>query len=117
MAYLSPTTLTCPTCGFAARIKLVEGVGPGSRRGDIPYRRYNSAPPFAEHLDAKGKPTGTLLCPKDATPVWTNQPSATMEGPLTEREMAHRKRASANASKMSRRAGGPMKPIQPKRSS
>jgi len=72
MAYLSPTTLTCPECGFSARIKIVVGVGPGSRKGDIPYRRFRTADPFTPELK-DGKKTGTLLCPNDGTPVWTNQ--------------------------------------------
>ncbi len=66
MAYLQPTTLTCPTCQFSAQIKVVVGIGPGSNRGDIPYERYKSAPPFTEGEN------GQLLCLHDGTVVWTN---------------------------------------------
>ena len=66
MAYLKPTTLTCPTCDFSAEVKIVVGIGPGSNRGDTPYERYRSAPPFTEGDN------GTLLCPNDGTVVWTN---------------------------------------------
>lgn len=135
MAFLKPAKLTCPTCSLTGMIQVVVGVGPLSRKGDIPYQSYNKTGPFTEHLDAHGKKTGSLLCPKDGTPVWTNRPSATMEGPLTEREIsrlplpgpfhgppnprdsfdprrAHLKRA---AQKSARRFGGPVKRSGPKK--
>lgn len=135
MAYLNPTTLTCPECGFSARIKIVVSVGPGSRKGDIAARSFLNPEPFNAELK-DGKKTGTLLCPNDATPVWTNKRGYTMEGPMTEREMRRRLPKSGPFSgphnprdpfsapplkratpKMARRTGGPVKPIQPKRSS
>lgn len=85
MAYLSPTKLTCPTCGLSARVELVVGVGPGSRKGDLPYRQYREEGPFVASETASG--LGQLLCPEDGTVVWTNQRAAQALGPLTEREM------------------------------
>jgi hypothetical protein len=72
LAYLSPTTLTCPDCGFSARIKIVVSMGPGSRKGDIAARRFLNPEPFEAELK-DGKKTGTLLCPNDGTVVWINQ--------------------------------------------
>jgi hypothetical protein len=66
MAYLKPTTLTCPTCDFSAEIKIVVGIGAGSNRADTPFEHFKSAPPFTEGAE------GTLLCPRDGTVVWTN---------------------------------------------
>ena len=74
MAYVSSTTLTGPDCGSFARGKIVVSVGPSSLRGDLPARSFHHAEPFtAEFKD--GKKTGTLLCPNDGTPVWTNRPT------------------------------------------
>lgn len=75
MAYLNPTTLTCSDCGFSARIKIVVSVGPGSRKGDIAGRSFLRPDPFTAQTDEDGQKTGTLLCPHDATPVWTNRPT------------------------------------------
>lgn len=86
MAYLKPTRLKCPKCGFKATIKLVVGVGPGSRRGDVPYENYHSFLPFTEEAHPDGKPTGRLLCPEDGTVVWTNTRSYRALGPLTQKE-------------------------------
>ena len=74
MAYLNPTKLTCPNCDLVAEIRIVVGVGPGTLKGDTPYRRYHNPGPLTEQLDETGKPTGALLCPNDGTVVWTNQP-------------------------------------------
>ncbi len=117
MAYLTPTTLTCPSCGFKGKVETVTGAGPGMRKGDIPYRSYMSAGPFTEHLDAQGKKTGSLLCPQDGTPVWTNQPSVLAFGPITSQEherTEHRRSPMAPGNGKSIfgvRAQGPMQPV------
>ena len=89
MAYLAPTLLTCATCGLEARIEIVVGEGPASRKGDIPYRSYNDPAPFVKEVQ-DDKRTGRLLCPEDGTPVWTNQPGRRAFGPLTAKEMQGR---------------------------
>ena len=89
MAYLKPKRLKCPKCGFQATIKTVIGVGPGSRRGDVPSKRFHSCVPFVAETSAAGKPTGRLLCPNDATPVWTNMRGYRALGPLTEKEQGN----------------------------
>ena len=66
MAYLQPTTLTCPTCQFSVQVKIVVGIGPVSARGDIPSRRYRAAPHFKEATP------GELLSPHEGTVVWTD---------------------------------------------
>ncbi|WP_371226213.1 hypothetical protein [Roseovarius sp. 2305UL8-3] len=86
MAYLTPPTkLICPTCGFEGHIVVVVGVGPGSRRGDIPQRYFNESGPFAKGRTEDG--IGTLNCPKDGTLLWTNKRGARAYGPLTMKEM------------------------------
>ncbi len=85
MAYLSPSKLTCPTCGLSAQVETVVGVGPGSRPGDIPYRSYNEAGPFTEGKTDDG--AKSLFCPEDGTCVWSNSPSKRAYGPLTKQEM------------------------------
>lgn len=74
MAYLDRTKLTCPSCGLTDTIRIVVGVGPHSRKGDVPYRTYHAPGPFAEERDDHDKKTGRLLCPRDQSPVWTNKP-------------------------------------------
>lgn len=118
MAYLSPPmTCTCPTCGFKGSLVVVTGVGPQSRKGDIPYKSYKSPGPFTEHLDAQGKKTGSLLCPNDGTPVWTNQRAASAFGPITKEEHQSRERrrrpvAPGNSkSPFGVPAQGPMQPV------
>ncbi|WP_299192304.1 hypothetical protein [uncultured Litoreibacter sp.] len=124
MAYLSPPiTCTCPTCGFKGRFVVVTGVGPQSRKGDIPYKSYKSPGPFTEHLDAQGKKTGSLLCPNDGTPVWTNQRAATAFGPITrdehQRDMRRRTPTALGGPKnpFGVKAIGPMQPTWLKRKS
>lgn len=87
MAYLKSTRITCPKCGFAANIEIVVGVGPGSRKGDVPYRSYRESGPFIAELDHEDERTGRLLCPADSTPVWTNSGTKYVQGPLTAQEM------------------------------
>ncbi|SMY06085.1 hypothetical protein LOM8899_00206 [Flavimaricola marinus] len=73
MAYLDPTTLTCPSCGLSGEVVIVVGVGPGSRKGDIPYKKAQKAGPFDKSAD------GTLGCPTDGTEVWRNRPAQKAE--------------------------------------
>jgi hypothetical protein len=74
MAYLDTTTLTCPTCGLSAKASIVVGVGPGSKKGDIPYKTVRSADPFICETDDDGRKTGRVLCPTDGHLVWTDRP-------------------------------------------
>ena len=74
MADLATTPLTCPTCGLSAVVSVVVGVGPGSQKGDIPYRIVRSADPFVSETDDDGRKTGQVLCPTDGSLVWTNEP-------------------------------------------
>ena len=85
MAYLNPTKLTCPTCGFSAQIETVVGVGPGSRKGDIAQRYFRDPGPFTEAETEDGR--GTLSCPEDGTLVWTNSRTQHAYGPLRAKEM------------------------------
>ena len=73
MAYLKPTSLTCPDCDFSDEIRIVVGVGPRSEEGDTPYRRYQSSGAFVKGTHEDGSADGTLRCPNDGTIVWTNQ--------------------------------------------
>jgi len=73
MAYLKPTTLTCPECDFTDEIRVVVGVGPNSEKGDTPYRRSQNAGGFVKGTNEGGSPDGTLRCPNDGTVVWINQ--------------------------------------------
>jgi len=85
MAYLNPTKLTCPTCGFSAQINTVVGVGPGSRKGDIAQRYFNDPGPFTKGKNETG--VTSLLCPEDGTLVWTNTRTKHAYGPLGAKEM------------------------------
>lgn len=88
MAYLEPTRLRCPACGFSARIEILVGVGPGSRKGDIPSRSFMDPSPFVEGRTEDGG--RGLLCPVDGALVWAVQPARPAYGPLTRREMQGR---------------------------
>ncbi|WP_298260558.1 hypothetical protein [uncultured Litoreibacter sp.] len=73
MAYLSPTSLTCPKCDFTDEIRIVVGVGPNSGKGDTPYRRFQGAGGFLKGTNEDGSRDGTLRCPNDGTIVWANK--------------------------------------------
>jgi hypothetical protein len=73
MAYLKPTSLTCPECDFTDEIRVVVGVGPSSAKGDTPYRRSQNAGGFVKGTREDGTRDGTLRCPNDGTVVWINQ--------------------------------------------
>jgi len=60
MAYLQPKTLTCPNCGFSARVNWVIGVGPNSKPGETPSRRLHHIAPFTR--DAADRKV--LICPE-----------------------------------------------------
>ncbi|QQP41814.1 Hypothetical protein FKW44_016289 [Caligus rogercresseyi] len=78
--YLKPLRLTCPSCDFSDEIRLVIGVGPHSKPGDTPYRRFNRAGGFTIGLRADGARDGTLQCPNDGTVVWTNEAGKKADG-------------------------------------
>ncbi|EDZ40789.1 hypothetical protein RB2083_303 [Rhodobacteraceae bacterium HTCC2083] len=60
MAYLDPKTLTCPHCGFSAKVNWVVGVGPHSKPGRTPSRRlYHIAPFTHDPSDRK-----VVICPE-----------------------------------------------------
>ncbi len=77
MAHLTNISPTCQTCGLTGVVQIIVGTGPASRPGSKPYRRFRTPGPFTPETDAQGHRTGRLLCPADATPVWTNFPGAT----------------------------------------
>ena len=76
MAHLATAAPTCPTCGLTGHVQIVVGTGPASRPGAIPYRHFRTPGPFTAETDDQGRRTGRLLCPADATPVWTDTPGA-----------------------------------------
>ena len=59
MAYLSPKNLTCPSCGTSGTVTWVIGIGPGSKRGDKPYKKLHNSGPFVQHPTQNDM----LLCP------------------------------------------------------
>lgn len=72
MAYLQPANLHCPSCGFVQQISTVVGVGPGSEKGDTPYRTYRSTGDCIKGNRDDGNKDGTLRCPHDDTVLWSN---------------------------------------------
>ncbi len=76
MAYLTHISPTCPNCGLTGAVQIVVSTGLASRPGSKPHRRFRTPGPFTPETDDQGHKTGRLLCPADATPVWTNAPGA-----------------------------------------
>jgi hypothetical protein len=65
MAYLSPKILHCPNCDYTTKVEIVVGVGPHSKKGDVPYKR---------HLRSDTGVDGpTITCPNDGTVLWTDK--------------------------------------------